>query len=674
LCATLGVGLAGGWARGQTAPPAVTLPPVVVTGRAEDLVGTADAASVGYVGAAQLELRPKLRPGEVLETVPGLIATQHSGAGKANQYYLRGFNLDHGTDFAVNLEGIPLNLPTHAHGQGYLDMNPVIPELIESMEFRKGPYYADLGDFSSAGAAEIRYFRRLPGAMARVEAGSFNYWRGLWADSMAVGSGHWLYALEGLYNDGPWTEAEHFRRGNAVVRWSDQREGTQWSVMATGYAGDWDATDQIPARAVGPGFSVWNSMDPTTGGESQRLNLVAGWQRDGFKSRTRASLFASYYKLDLFSNFTYFLDHPDLGDQFEQVDQRRVLGGKIEHTRLWSDTELGLGLDVRADWIRNGLHWTRARTRWDTVRTDRVNQLMMGTYTHVRHQWSDWLRSYAGLRMDSAWYDVQSDRPENSGSESDALLSPKVGLVFGPWERTEFYLNAGLGFHSNDGRGATTRVDPVTGEPVQRVDPLVPTKGAELGVRTTWIQGLQSSVSFWWLDIDSELLFLGDAGTTEASRPSRRYGIEWANYYAMTSWLVWDLDVAWSHARFRDDDPAGDHIPGAPEWVLAAGVTVPRMGPFYGSVRFRYFGPRPLTEDGSVRSDGTALVNVEVGWRISPRWDLALQCFNLLDRRDHDIDYYYVSRLPGEPAEGVPDVHFHPMEPLAIRVVLTGRF
>jgi len=667
------LGLAPGPARSQPPPLVGLMPPVIVTGRADDLVGVADAASVGYVGAAQLERRPRLRPGEVLETVPGLIASQHSGAGKANQYYLRGFNLDHGTDFAASLEGMPLNLPTHAHGQGYLDLNPIVPELIDHIEFRKGPYFADLGDFSSAGAAELRYRRRLPEGLLRLEGGSFNYWRGLWADSVTAGPGDWLYAVEAQYNDGPWTHPEHFFKGNAVVRWSGERDGTRWSLMGTGYRGEWDATDQIPRRAVGPAFSRWNSVDPSCGGESQRFNLLAHWARQYGTGQTRAMGYAFYYDLDLFSNFTYFLENPDRGDQFEQADRRWVMGGKAEQTWSWERTEAGLGVDLRADFIRNGLHRTQSRRRWDTVRTDRITQVGVGPYVYHRQEWLDWLRTYTGLRLDAGFYDVESDRPANSGSESDALWSPKLGLVFGPWARTEFYGNAGLGFHSNDGRGATARVDPSTGDAVRPVDPLVPTRGAEVGVRSTWIPGLQSSLTLWLLDIESELLFLGDAGTTEAGRPSRRWGVEWANYYTIFPWLVCDLDVSWSHARFRDDDPAGHHIPGAPEWVVAAGLTVPEAGRFFGSLRLRYFGPRPLIEDNSVRSDATALVSAEVGYRLSRTWSLSVQVFNLLDRRHNDIDYYYISRLPGEPAAGVPDVHFHPAEPLAIRVALTGR-
>jgi outer membrane receptor protein involved in Fe transport len=262
----------------------------------------------------------------------------------------------------------------------------------------------------------------------------------------------------------------------------------------------------------------------------------------------------------------------------------------------------------------------------------------------------------------------------------DGLASPKAGVVLGPWAETEVYLQGGLGFHSNDARGTTLRVDPVTGSdtdvdgnPLRPADPLVRTYGAEVGVRTTWVRGWQSTLSYWWLDIDSELLFVGDAGTTEASRPSRRHGLEWANYYRFGGDWVVDADVSFSHAEFRDDDPAGDEIPGAVESVVAAGLGyLPERGVF-GSVRLRYFGPRPLVEDNSFRSGETLLVGVQVGYRWNPRWVLTAEVFNLLNRRDHDIDYAYESRVtPSSAAE--TQLHYHPVEPVQVRVGLTARF
>lgn len=261
----------------------------------------------------------------------------------------------------------------------------------------------------------------------------------------------------------------------------------------------------------------------------------------------------------------------------------------------------------------------------------------------------------------------------NSGTHSDSIASPKLSLIFGPWEKTEIYVQGGLGFHSNDGRGATTTVDPVTGDAVPRADPLVQTYGAEIGVRTLAMDGLQSTLSFWWLDIDSELLFVGDAGATEASRPSRRYGVEWANYYHITKNLTLDADFSFSHAEFRDYSTDGDHIPGSIESVVAAGITYQSDCGFFASLRLRYFGPRPLKEDDSFRSDETILLNGQIGYRINKTWTVSAEVLNILDRKDHDIDYAYESRV-ALGADVNEEIHFHPVEPIQARFAITARF
>jgi outer membrane receptor protein involved in Fe transport len=287
-----------------------------------------------------------------------------------------------------------------------------------------------------------------------------------------------------------------------------------------------------------------------------------------------------------------------------------------------------------------------------------------------RVQWLEKFRSVAGVRLDYFHFDVDGEPSGGSGTEDAARVSPKGSLVLGPWADTEVYLSGGMGFHSNDARGVTAPVDPA--------DPLVRTYGAELGARSTRVPGLHSSVAFWWLDIDSELIFVGDAGTTEASRPSRRYGVEIANYYSPTEWLTFDADYSLSHARFRDDDPVGDHIPGSIENVVAAGATVHDIGGFSGEVRLRYFGARPLTEDDDVRSGDTILLSTRLAYQLTPIWTVDLEIFNLLDRDDSDIEYYYPSRLPGEPAGpdegGYNDIHFHPVSSISVRAGLTARF
>jgi len=511
---------------------AQTLEPVVVTGRADDLTGIAGSASEGRVGQIQLETRPFLRPGEVLEVVPGVIVTQHSGTGKANQFFLRGFNLDHGTDFSSFVDGVPVNFPTHAHGQGYMDLNWVIPELIDYVTFRKGLYYADVGDFSSAGTAAFHLVKTLPEGFAKVGIGQDDYYRVLVAQTPKIGPGHLLYAFEANFYNGPWDHNEHVRKFNGVLKYTLTSGPSTFSLGFAAYSNNWDATDQIPQRAVDQGLiSRLGAIDPSDGGRTQRFSLYSEWSYKGDKSLTQANAYLTYYRLHLFSNFTFFLDDPVNGDQFEQSDRRVVAGGSVAQT--WFTTWLGramdhtIGLQVRHDAIPEvALFQTLQRDRIGTTRNDDVHETNVGFYYQNQTQWHPKVRTVLGLREDVFVFDVNSDTAVNSGNKTDSIFSPKLSLIFGSWANTEVYLNGGFGFHSNDARGTTITVDPKTGDPAQRVDPLVRTKGAEIGVRSTWIPGLNSTLAFWYLTLDSELLFVGDAGITEPSQSSLWCGVD----------------------------------------------------------------------------------------------------------------------------------------------------
>jgi len=647
---------------------------------ANELVGIAGAATQGVVTAAQIEERAVSRAGEILETVPGVIISQHSGEGKANQYYIRGFNIDHGTDLATTVAGVPVNLPTHAHGQGYTDLNFLVPELVSGVQYKKGPYYAEEGDFSAAGAININYLNVLDRPLVKLEAGRDRHARVLLAASPRVGRGHVLLAGEVLHRDGPWIHPDDYRKLNAVVRYSqgDQRNGFTLTGMA--YTGKWNSTDQVPARAVLAGvLPRFGSIDPTDGGRTHRHSLASRWRRSGIGSLTEAQAYAIKYGLELFSNFTYFLDDPRNGDQFEQEDRRLVTGLKLSHRWLtdWRhhDGENLVGLQLRHDGIPTiGLYHTKSREVLETIRMDGVAQTSAALYFQNSLQWADKLRTVIGLRGDLYHFDVRGGDPANGGSAAASLLSPKVTTVLGPWRSTELYVNWGYGFHSNDGRGSTLTVDPKTHQPANRVSPLVRARGAEIGLRTRALPHLHSTLSLWDLDIASELVFSGDAGSTEASRSSRRVGVEWANYFTPRSWLTLDADLAYSRARFRDQDPAGDRIPGAVEGVASAGISVEGLRGFTGSLRARYFGPRPLVEDDRVRSKASTLLNARVSCRLTDQYSLTLDAFNLADAKVSDIDYYYASRLPGEPLGGVNDVHTHPVERRSLRVSLSASF
>jgi outer membrane receptor protein involved in Fe transport len=665
------------WAAGI--PTGTPLEEIVVTAGRIGLVGESQAASEGIVTSVQLDGRPILRPGEVLEVVPGLIVTQHSGDGKANQYFLRGFNLDHGTDFASYVDGVPVNMPTHAHGQGYSDINFLIHELVDTVHYRKGTYYAEEGNFSAAGAARIDYVRSVDAPQLAVTVGQDDYYRVLAMASPELAGGRLLMGLDWSTSDGPWTLPEDFRKTSGLVKFSHGSEAAGYSLTAMGYDGSWNSTDQIPQRAVDSGLiDRFGHIDATDGGESHRYSLsFDAWSRQDGRGWT-ALVYAIDYYLDLISNFTYATD-PVNGDQFEQYDSRDVYGGRFVYDIDASFNDLvgalQTGAEIRYDDIHPvALYRTKERERFDTIRKDDVTQSQYSAFASHDQQWTPWLRTTAGLRFD--WFDFQVDSnlPANSGSETDSIVGPKLTVVLGPWNQTEFFLNAGRGFHTNDARGTTIKLDPTDGvTPVKPVDPIVPADGAEVGVRTAIVPQTQLTAAFWGLDIDSELLFVGDGGITEPSRATRRYGVELGAYWTPRDWLIVDADYAWAHARFTDPDPAGDYIPGAVETVVSLGLTVHREAGWYGGARLRYFSAAPLIEDDSVRSDATTLVNAEVGYRFTMGINAMLTVFNLFDADANDISYYYESQLPGESAP-VADIHFHPAEPRTVRFTLGYNF
>ena len=667
-----------------------TLQTVEVTGTpAADLIGQASTASEGTVTARQLENRPLLRPAEVLEVVPGLIVSQHSGDGKANQYYLRGFNLDHGTDFATSLLGMPINLPTHAHGQGYSDLQFLIPELVERMQYRKGAYAADTGDFATAGSASIDYFRQLDRPFAQLTLGRHGYQRLLTAGSPELADGRLLYAVEASDNKGPWQVAENLGKLNALLRYSRGSRDSGWSVAGMAYQAQWTATDQIPERAVSSGqLDRYGSLDPSDGGKTHRYSLSGEWSARSNDGWTRGNAYLIDYALDLWSNFTYCTlgcGSAGPGDQFQQTERRQVYGVNLARTWYgdWAGkpSDFTFGVQGRFDDIgKVGLYTTSQRRPWNTVREDKVQQGSLALYGENQTQWHPRFRSILGLRADFYRFDVRSQLPAfsaNSGQARDHILSPKLGLVFGPWASTEFYLNAGYGFHSNDARGTTTRINPDFRDPgylgaVQPVTPLVRAKSYEAGIRTAPLPGLHSTLALWRLDLASELVFVGDAGTTEPSFPSRRTGIEWANYWQPGNGLTLDADLALSRARYRSYDPtalSGDRVPGAIEKAFSLGASYQADERWSAGLRLRYFGPRPLLEDNSVRSASSTLVNTELGYRPSRDSKISLAILNLFDRRVSDIDYFYASQLRGETA-AVDDRHYHPAEPRTLRLTL----
>lgn len=658
------------YAGGEQSIQDTVLPKIIVEAQNIDIIET-DASSEGTVTAEQISNRPILRPAEVLETVPGLIVTQHSGDGKANQYFLRGFSLDHGTDFYTTLNGMPTNLSTHAHGQGYNDLNFLIPELISHITYKKGPYYAEEGDFASTGSAHIHYADKMDQGVASLSLSSFGHKRLLNADSFELNGGTLLYGLEYFYNDGPWDQPEGYQRFNSVISYTKEDGKNHYKITAMGYKGDWDATNHVPIRAIETGvIGRYGSLDPSDGGLTHRYSLSGEYERHDSTVMTKANVYIVDYGLDLFSNFTYFLNDPVNGDQFQQKESRIIAGGNIGQVRLGSILGMGsiasYGLQVRHDSVDVALNNTKSRNWLNTITSDKVNISSAALYYQNELSLSDKVRMIPGIRFDTYYFDVESAVNSTNATKYASTASPKLNIIVGPWGDTHFFLNGGYGFHSNDARGITASSNPAT--------PLVRTKGAEIGIQNRSISGLETSLAFWMMDSDSELVFAGDTGGTEPTGKSRRQGVEWANYWTPSDWFILDVDVAISQARYKDPDSAGGkYVPEAIEKVVSVGISIKEYNDWFGGMRLRYFGSRALLEDNSQRSEPSTLVNLKAGYRIAKNLDASIDIYNVFNRETNDIEYFYESKLASE-GSSVSDHMIHPGEPRSYRFNLTYRY
>jgi len=653
---------------------------IEVIGRKVNLLGDALSASEGRVSFQEIRQRPVLRAGDVLETVPGLVATQHSGSGKANQLFLRGFNLDHGTDFATSIDGMPVNLRTHGHGQGYTDLNFIIPEMVQEILYRKGPYYAEVGDFSGAGSANFVTRDNSVDSVVQLGAGEFGYTRALaMANARGVG-GDLVFALEHQRYDGPWENLEEdVGKTNLQLKqfWQGESGETTLSLMA--YRNGWNAADQIPDRAVQSGLiSKLGSLDPTTGGESSRYSLSLSSQSEIASGDLSVNVFAIDYDMDLYSNFTYFTSSE--GDQFKQIDSRRIYGGNItlESEQEWaSQTVINtFGADVRLDDINEvGLLSTSGRRIRDTLRLDRVIESSIGVFWQSELSWTDRLRTVAGVRYDRFWFDVKaldalvpSTLTDNSGKTDDGITTASLHTAYRLGDSQELYASLGSGFHSNDARGTVISRDPTTGAEIEPVDELVPTRGAELGWRVYLTDRLNATVALWQLDIESELVFVGDAGSTEdTGASSEREGLELSAYYQLNNAVGLDFEYAQSKAQFTAPVDGSYDVPGALDRVISAGVNYQPNDRVFTHLRFRYFGDYPLA--GGQRAAGSSMTNLRLGYEVSDSIQLSLDLLNLFDSDDHDVEYFYPSQLIGEPGP-VDDHHYHVFEPRALRLYL----
>lgn len=735
-------------------PAAKTIAHVVAHGRALNLVGRVPAASVGTIDREEIATRPVMRPGQILEAIPGLLITQHSGEGKANQYYLRGFQLDHGTDLAATVAGVPVNLPTHAHGQGYSDINWLMPELVSYVDFEKGPYYANAGDFSAAGSYTIDYVNTLDRPITEVGVGDFGYSNFLTAASQPAGAGNLLYALQVYHDNGSFVRPDEYAKFNGVLRWSRSTNDSDFSVTAMGYHGTFQSSDQIPLRLVNAGeLSPYGLIDPWDGGTTARYALVSQWQHTDVAGTTAVTAFGFQQYLRLYSDFTYYLDDATdyynvtrnpitctvayttcdpgplhtasymsycpandvpgaarapahsltpvafafaCGDQREQLDNRFVSG--INASRQFAPegpvtTTAGVG--IRNDNVPTvGLFLTHDQVAYPNGTLSLAHVVERDTYAWAQSliRIGPKLQLTPGLRLDHYDFDVNDSVAADSGRTASAMLNPKftAAYIISPYQ--EVYEDFGESFHSNDARGITDTLDPQTqapynalGQPVLQNTPLVRAAGEEIGYR--YSRGpLNSTLAFWQLHLNSELVFDGDAGVTYAGGPTMRRGIELTNFYRLKPWLILDADIATSKARFLNNPGGlGTYVPESIGTVTAAGVTVDRQN-YAASLRLRYFGPRILDQEGNAVSAPAVTYDAQTTWKIRRGYDIVADCFNILNAQTDDVEYYYQSWLPQDAANpayarnpainpalggaGVNDYVFHPGQKRTFRLTL----
>ncbi len=659
----------------------------------KDLIGTTGSASQGEISQAQLEYRPISRNGELMEVIPGALANQHSGSGKANQYFLRGFNLDHGTDFTTYIDGIPMNMPTHAHGQGYMDINSVIPELVKKIEYGKGPYYAEVGDFSSAGYSKIFSMDKLPEAILKFTGGEFGYYRTLAANSSKVGSGDLLYAGEFNFYNGVWQQPEDSKKFNGMLRYTLDQGDWGLSVNGKVYTNGWTATNQIPQALIDNGtLGLYGTMDRSDGGKTNRYSFSTDLWNKSDNWKNNANIYALYYDVNLFSNNTGYVDNGINGDQLHQFEHRVQTGSNIEHTRynklLGFDMDNTLGIQFRHDEIMGlGLDHTVSRQYLSTVSNSSVSETTGGVYLKNQTYWHEKVRTITGLRGDFinnvvVVHDTAMHNPNvnsaNSGNQGQAMVSPKLSLIIGPWFNTEYFINTGFGYHSNDARGTTLQLDPNTGTTLDsnstRISPMAQSRGIETGIRSNFIKDLNSTLAFWWLESNQELVFTGDAGTTQVKGKSHRYGVEITNYYKPTHWLTLDADFALTSARYVTT-PVGEtnnYIPNSVGRVISTGATLVAPNGLFSTIRLRHFSDMPLDSSGTFWSGSTSVVNLGAGYK-QKKYKLEIDLFNIFNSTANDIAYAYQYAYPAGTSSQT-GIMKHPVEPSMVRATVTINF
>jgi TonB family protein len=620
------------------------------------------AASSFAAQERDFNLRPIASVQDILRVTPGLLTVQHSGGGKANQYFLRGFDADHGTDLALSIDGMPINLVTHAHGQGYADTNFIIPEVVERVEITKGPYFASQGDFATAGAVNMVSrddFEHSSAGAGFVDSpghGEAGY-RALAIASPKFDQVKVSFAAEIGRTNGPFDHPDAWDRyklwNKVTVPFGAASSVT---VGEMSYAGNWNGSGQIPARAVEEGLiGRFGSLDPSEGGNTARHQIFAALRlRPTESSELRALVYAASYRFNLFSDFTLWLDDPVNGDEIEQIDRRVIYGGRVSYRvvhRLGAVAfDTTIGGETRNDDIHLELWHTKLRQQLTPVRNDDVHESFVAAFINEEITPAQWLRLDLGGRVDLLSFAVDSHL-DNGGVGAAHQWSPKTSLVVSPIASRsatlDLYVNYGHGFHSNDVRGAFAQPS---------VTPLTRAKGEEIGTRARLWGRWDLAAALWQLDLDNETVWDGDNGTTAVSGATTRRGVEFETRYQLTSWLTADLDLTYTHSQFSKDNENGGGLALAPKTTWAGGLSARHalwMGMARAGLRFFGIGDRPATDDGALVAPGFTEVDLHLGYR--HRWfDVAFDVENLFDQAFRSAQFATTSRLSNEPAKGTP--------------------
>ena len=698
---------------------------ITVTAQRMELLGKASTASEGTIADQELQLTPQYRPGQLLETVPGLIVTLHSGEGKANQYLLRGYNLDHGTDLETYVDDMPVNQPTHAHGQGYTDLNFLIPELADGISYTKGPYYAGVGDFGAVGSIHVGYRDTIPDEVSAT-VGTLGFQRIYTAGSTVLGDGNLLGFVETQHYDGPFVTPDDARKENLVLRYSQGDARNGYSVTGMYYHQLWANTTDIPLRAIAEGLvsDRFGTLDPTDGGRAQRASLSINYHAAIGDGQFSASGFFIYNQLHLYNNFTHFLFDPVHGDQEDQFENRRVTGGAANYTlpvRIGSiQNEILVGGLTRYDLLRVGRSPSEDQVNLPAQddppsfsNDDQVYLFAGAAYVQATTHWTTKFRSVFGVRDDyqhgtdidylAALHETAGYT--NSGTQAQSLIQPKGSLIYTATNTLEFYLAAGRGFHSADLRGVNQ--DTSVELRLPHTPLLARQEGQEVGFRATPQPNLAFTFALYNLWQQSETIIDPYVGADTAGPPSRRYGYEINLTYQINRWLEFYGSYSGDHTRFThpfDDGTGhlGTYITDAPVATGALALYVTNLGPWSGGLNYRYLGNYPLsagpcvnsaavhdfpnvatscanapTAPGQINGKGFGELNLDAHYALPEGWSASIGIYNLLNTHAAAAEFWYVDRLKSEIdtyPDGRADIHEHPLEPIMARFTLTKQF